>query len=403
MTAPAVLVVGGGPAGLATAAALQRAGLGAVVLERSSALGAVWRDRYDRLRLNTSRVTSRLPGLRYPRGTALFPSRDDFVGYLERYARACHADVRLGVHVERLERGDGGWELATSEGAMGAEQVVVATGYARDPVVPAWPGHFEGPLVHSADYRNPAPFRGREVLVVGAASSGMEIAYDLVEGGAARVRLSVRTPPNIVLRSVGGLPSDLPALAMLRLPAAVTDRQLRAMRRLLLGDLAGVGLPVPPEGVMARMRRLGVGPAVVDRPVIDAVKDGRIEVVAGVQALEGDAVRLTDERRLPVDAVIAATGYRCGLEPLVGHLEVLDGRGVPRVRGGHEAAPGLRFVGFVPVPGQMRRAGIEARRAARQITRERRRGPARSSGHGGRRRALRRVLARPPTALGRRP
>lgn len=370
-----ITVVGGGPAGLAAAVALRRVGLDAVVLEQSDAVGAVWRGRYDRLRLNTSRMTSGLIGMRYPRGTGLFPTRDEFASYLERYVETHQLDVRLGVRVERLDRADGTWNVVTSDGGLSAEQVIVATGYAGKPFLPAWPGRFEGPLVHAAEYREPRPYSRRDVLVVGPASSGMEIAYDLAEGGARRVRLSVRTPPNIVLRSVGGVPSDLPALPMLRLPARVADAQLRAMRRLLLGDLTSVGLPMPDEGVVARMRRLGVGPAVVDREVVRSIQDGRVEIVAGVEALEGDGVRLADGKRLETDAIVAATGYRTGLDPLVGHLDVLDPRGVPRVVGGREAAPGLRFVGFDPVPGQIRRAGLEAKRAAGEIRRSS--GPAR--------------------------
>ena len=74
--------------------------------------------------------------------------------------------------------------------------------------------------------------------------------------------------------------------------------------------------------------------------------------------------------------VVAATGYRRGLEGLVGHLGVLDGRGAPGVVGGRAPAPGLRFVGFVPRPGQLHHMGVEARRAARSIARELRRRPA---------------------------
>ena len=193
----------------------------------------------------------------------------------------------------------------------------------------------------------------------------MEIAYDLAQGRARRVRLAVRTPPNILLRTVGGLPGDPIGVAMLKLPPALADAQTRAIARLTLGDLGPLGLPAPDEGPFARLARLGVSPAVVDREVIDAIKDRRIEIVPAVEALEQRGARLADGTRADVDAIIAATGYRCGLETLVGHLGVLDERGVPRVVGGGEAAPGLRFIGYRPVPGQIRLSGIEARRAAR--------------------------------------
>src|ERR1700757_4680786 len=104
---PAVLIVGAGPAGLAAAAELGRAGVPAVILERADAVGASWRGRYDRLRLNTSRWTSRLPGSRFPKGTAMFPPRDDVVRYLEAYARRRAFEIELGTSVQRIEQADG--------------------------------------------------------------------------------------------------------------------------------------------------------------------------------------------------------------------------------------------------------------------------------------------------------
>jgi hypothetical protein len=104
--------------------------------------------------------------------------------------------------------------------------------------------------------------------------------------------------------------------------------------------------------------------------VIDAVKDGSIGIVAGVEAFDGPAVLLADGTRLEPDLVLAATGYSRGLEPLVGHLGVLDRRGVPLVHGGPAAMPGLRFVGYAPRPGQIGLMGREATRVAREISRQ---------------------------------
>jgi cation diffusion facilitator CzcD-associated flavoprotein CzcO len=363
------VVVGAGPAGLAAAAELGRRGISALVLEQANAVGASWRARYERLRLNSSRPFSKLPGARFPRGTGMFPSRDEMVGYLEDYVARNRIQVRLGTRLERIDRDGDGWLLTTSTGEVRAGQVIVASGYAHSPFVPEWPGRerFRGRLLHSADYRNPDPFRGLDVLVVGPGCSGMEIAYELAENGAARVRLAVRTPPNMLVRAPIG---PLFATALSKLPPRWADRFMTFVRSKEIGDLTDYGLPVPEEGIFARLRRLGVAPAIVDEEVVEAIKARRFEIVAGVESLDESGVTLADGDRLEPDAVITATGYRTGLAPLVGHLGVLDDRGVPRALEGRTAAPGLRFVGYVPRPAQVGRMGGEARRAAKLVARE---------------------------------
>jgi cation diffusion facilitator CzcD-associated flavoprotein CzcO len=370
MSKHGAVIVGAGPAGLASAAELSRRGVPALVLEQAEAVGASWRRRYDRLRLNSSRWFSKLPGGRYARGTNIFPSRDELVAYLEDYAERHAVDVRLRTRVERIDRHGTGWIVRTSGGDVAAEQVIVAAGYNHTPFIPDWPGKegFQRPLLHAAEYRNPEPFSDGDVLVVGSGCSGMELAYDLAEGGARRVRLAVRTPPNILVRSPMG-PGI--ALTLMRVAPHRADRIVNFVRRKEIGDLTEYGLPTPEEGVFTRLRRLGVAPAIIDKPVVQAIRDRRIEIVPGVESLDETGVGLADGTRIQPDAVIAATGYRCGLEPVVGHLGVLDQRGVPRALDGAAAAPGLRFVGYMPLPAQMRHTGLEAKRAAKAVARER--------------------------------
>jgi cation diffusion facilitator CzcD-associated flavoprotein CzcO len=368
MREPTVIVIGAGAAGLAAAAELERVGVRAVVLEKAGAVGASWRSRYDRLRLNSDRWSSTLPRSPYPRGTGVFPSRDDVVDYLGAYAQRHGIDVRLGVEVERIDREGDRWAVRTSTGDLEADQVIVAGGYDHRPVVPAWPGReaFSGKLIHSAEYRSAADFRGQDVLVVGPGCSGADIAYDLLQGGAGRVRLAVRAAPNLLLRSPVGTTL---ASVFARLPVRRADAIMRFVQRRTIGDLSEFGLPASEEGVFTRLHRLHTSPTIIDPPFIEALRERRIEVVAGVLALEAGGVHLADGTLITPDAVIAATGYSCGLEPVVGHLGVLDERGGPRVLDG-EAVAGLRFVGYIARPGPLGHFGAEARRAARAIARQ---------------------------------
>jgi cation diffusion facilitator CzcD-associated flavoprotein CzcO len=368
-----IVVVGAGQSGLSAALSLKDLGLDPLVLEREDAVASAWRGRYDRLKLNTWRPFSHLPDRPFPKGTGKFPTRDNLVDHLERHATEAGLDIRFGTTVERIDREGDRWVVRAAEDDIVTPQVVVATGYDGDPYVPDWPGRddFEGRLIHAREYRRPAPYADRHVLVVGPGCTGMEIAYDLTEGGAAKVWLAVRTPPNIMLREgPAGIPGDVIAVALLRTPMRFADGVARFGNRMDVGDLTEHGLPVPEEGVFSRMYRLGVAPAIIDKEILEAIRSGAIEIVRGVESLQTRAVALADGGTVEPDVIICATGYRRGLEPLVGHLGVLGERGVPRTLGPKPAAPGLRFIGYIPRPGGLGYMAKEAKRAAKVIRRE---------------------------------
>jgi putative flavoprotein involved in K+ transport len=366
------LVCGAGAAGLSSAAMLQRRGVQTVILERSQHVAASWRGRYDGLRLNTLGVMSRQPGYLVRFGPRRFPSRDEWVRYLERFAEHHRLEIRCGTEARRVDRDGGCWRIETSDGTARSRFVVVATGYDREPVVPDWPGRatFRGELLHSAQFRNAGHYSGRDVLVVGPNVTGSELAFFLAESGAARVRVAVRTPPNILRRCRFGVPLNPAGIALEHLPAAVGDRAAALSQRLTFGDLSRYGLPRPPMGLVSTNRKRRQGPA-IDDGFVDAVKQGRIEIVAAVEGFEGADVLLADRSRVQPDVVVAATGYRRGLEPLVGHLDVLDDDGRPRSAGGRPDPqnPDLFFVGYrTPLYGQLRSIRLEAKRVARAVT-----------------------------------
>ncbi|WP_333767688.1 flavin-containing monooxygenase [Streptomyces sp. IBSBF 2435] len=365
---PDAIVIGAGPGGLAAAAALRQRGVRPLVLERAEQLGTSWRGHYDRLHLHTTRRLSALPGLRIPRSYGRWVGRDDVVRYLEQYAEHHDLEIATGIAVDRVERAGGGWELpATGGRVLASPVVVVATGHNHSPHTPDWPGRdtFPGELLHAAAYRNAAPYAGRDVLVVGVGNTGAEIAVDLVEGGAGRVRLAVRTPPHIMRRSTAGWPAQASGILVRRLPPRLVDRVAPYIERASVPDLSAYGLPRPDNGLYARVLD-GTIP-VQDVGLISAVRSRRVEPVAAVEGFEDGQVRLADGSLIAPEVVIAATGYRRGLETLVGHLGVLDGRGRPVVHGAHTppGAPGLFFTGFTnPISGMFREMAIDARRIA---------------------------------------
>jgi putative flavoprotein involved in K+ transport len=210
------------------------------------------------------------------------------------------------------------------------------------------------------------------VLVVGVGNSGAEIATDLGEGGARRVWIAVRTPPQIVRRQVAGWPAHATGILVSGLPSALVDPVARLQRRLTIPDLAPYGIPLPEDGLMSRVRRVGEVP-LQDVGFVAAVRSGAVTPVAAVTGFEGDKVVLADGSAISPQAVIAATGYRRGLESMVGHLGVIDGRGLPTACGGAPAAPGLYFVGYtVSLRGMLRDIAADARRVAPAVARDHR-------------------------------
>ena len=123
-----VLIVGAGPSGVASALALKDVGVRSLVLDRAEQVAAAWRGRYDRLRLNTARPLSHLPGRTFAKGTSMCPTRDELIAHIEAHAAEDGLRFRLGTRVDKIARGDGAWLARTEGGDLTAPEVIVATG-----------------------------------------------------------------------------------------------------------------------------------------------------------------------------------------------------------------------------------------------------------------------------------
>ena len=329
-----VLVVGAGPAGLSAAGALARLGIPATVLERDAAVGALWAERYDRLRLHTIRRFSGLAHHPLPRELGRYVSKDEFARYLREYVVRFGLDVRLDTDVSRIRRDGDGWVVEAPAAAFRAPIVVIATGKYDAPVVPAWPGRetFRGLLVHSSGYRSGADFEGQDVLVAGFGNTGAEIAADLVESGANRVAVSVRTSPPIARRDVVGIPIQLLGMAASVLPPRAADRVASVLRRVTIGDLSRYGLRPAEWGPFTARR-----PPIIDVGFLRQLRAGRVEILPAVERLTEREVVFAGGRSEPFDVVVAATGYRNALSDLV----ELDGEPARAPAGGAPWGPGL--------------------------------------------------------------
>ncbi len=361
-----VAIVGAGPAGLACAASIRALGLRVTVLEKSDAVGAVWRRHYDRLHLHTDKGNSGLPGLPMPHSYPRYPSRAQVVQYLESYAKQFNLEPVFGANVRSVRREGSNWQIEAGEHSLVAPAVVVATGWADFPYEPTWPGQdsYQGSIIHSSAYRNPAPYAGKRVLVVGFGNSGGEIALDLAEKGID-VSLSVRGPVQILPRELLGLPILSWAIAQRHLPARLSDFINAPAIRLAVGSLRKLGLQRASIGPRRMVEQTGRVP-LLDVGTLAKIRDGSIKVNAGIERFEPGGVHFSDGKQGNFDAVILATGFRPDARKLLPESTgVYDDTGKPFVTGGPTSEPGLFFCGFITSPnGQFREIGIEAKRIA---------------------------------------
>jgi len=365
------VVIGAGLSGLAAARALHMRGVPVTILEASDRIAAPWRARHPQLRLNIHRHFARLPGMPMPSADGTFARRDTVVRYLEAYAGDLDADIEFGTRVERIDRTEQGWHVRSSKGNYLCDHLIVATGRDSRPHIPDWPGRntFGGDFLYAADLGDITRFAGRDVLVIGAGNSGTDVLNHLAKIDTGRVWVSVRHGPAILPTRMLGFPLHRLARLFAMLPRQVLDPAFAATEWLAFGNLRRYGLRRHPDGGGTRLLRDGVAFA-VDDGFVAALKQGRVSVLAETVGFTADAVELSDGHRIRPDAVICATGYRSGLEPLAGHLGVLDAAGQPRHAMGQADPdnPGLWFTGFTPgFTGYFDAAAVAARRIARGV------------------------------------
>ena len=362
-----VIVVGAGASGLSAAAALKRKGVDVVLLEQHQRIGETWARRYDRLHLHTPRAFSGLAHFgipwRYPR----YLSRDQFVEYLNEYAKHFELRVVSPTTVRNISKDPvGKWKISTNNGDWRSRAVVVATGQYSQPVFPKWAGAegYKGELIHASKYSKPAPYAGKRVLVVGPGNTGSEIAMELAEKGAGFVALSIRTPPPIVPRDPFGMPIAQTGILLSMLPTFIADRMARLTSRLVLGDLTRHGIPRAAWAPFSSKRV-----PLIDVGIVSAIKKGIVKVRPALERLSENGAVFADGSAEPFDAIIAATGYSTGLDQLLDSNEALNALGEPAdIAGEPTASPGLFFVGYThSLRGHLFEANVASRRMATNV------------------------------------
>lgn len=368
-----VLIIGAGPAGIASAYALKQRGISYKVVDRAPVISSTWDSLYPSLRLNTTRFFSHLPGKRFPWRWGIFPTGREYHRYLADYAKREGLNIELGVQVERICPEGDGWRVITDQGSGWYPAVISATGRFNQPYTPDFAGlpTFEGTLIHAHDYRWPDGFANQRVMVIGNGPSGLDIAVEIGEQNAPEhpALLSMRTGVVLRPRYPLGLPKHVWMILADALPNFIGKPLIKWIEGLKFQNLEALGIKTPKasESSGAASTR--------GNELIRAVKAGQVRCVDGLHHFERNAVVLKDGSHYEVDAVILATGYRPVLYqyfdfngerdpydwPLRDFSQHPNGREV-------QGYPGLYLVGvFYQGRGAMYNFNVEAEIAAAQI------------------------------------
>ncbi|XP_062189469.1 indole-3-pyruvate monooxygenase YUCCA4-like [Phragmites australis] len=363
---PGPLIVGAGPAGLAVAAALAVNGVPYLVLERHDCIASLWRHRtYRRLRLHLPKRFCELPLMPFPPSFPTYPTREQFLDYLEDYRRTYGILPMFGQAVVSAEYDGEFWRvrtekvitaeidgeeavLSTTTTEHRSKWLVVATGENAEPVMPEIDGieTFKGQVMHSSDYRSGEGYKGKKVLVVGCGNSGMEVSLDLSNHNV-QTSMVVRDRVHVLPREIMGCSTfGLSAWLLRWLPIQTVDRILLLLARLVFGDLAPLGITRPSLGPMELKRVSGKTP-VLDVGTIAKIKSGDIKVFPAIQRFLGHGVEFVDGRIEDFDAVILATGYKSNVPYWLKEKEFFSEKnGFPQKPNGWKGERGLYAVGF---------------------------------------------------------
>jgi putative flavoprotein involved in K+ transport len=346
---PAVLVVGGGQAGLSIAARLTHLGVDTLIVDRHARIGDNWRKRYHALTLHNQVQVNHLPYMLFPPTYPTYIPKDMLANWFEIYSEAMELNFWPGTEFDGGTYDDAQhcWsvQLTLADGTtreMRPRHVVMATGVSGIPQIPELPGldEFAGSVVHSGAYDDGGAWAGKQAIVVGTGNSGHDIAQDLHSDGASVTLVQRRSTLIVNIEPSAQIPYALydegPSLEdcdliVTAMPFAVARRshvimtaQARDLDQELLDRLAARGfkLDFGEDGTGWQFKYLTRGGGYYfNVGCSDLVADGEIGLIqfSDIDRFVADGARLKNGKTLPADLIVLATGYK-GQDALVRRL-----------------------------------------------------------------------------------
>ena len=320
------VIIGGGQAGLSVGYHLKKQGRSFVILDAEERVGDQWRRRWDTLRLYSPAFRDGLPGMSFPAARNAYPTKDEMGDYLDAYASRFELPVRSGLRVDALTKENGRYVVSAGERRFEADNAVVATGVFRKPYMPEFASELDPSItqIHSDSYRNLLQLQKGRVLVVGAAHSGSDIAYEA--SSAHDVILSGTDTGQI--------------------PVPIESRRGRLFFRGLVFVGSRVLTVDTPFGRKLRPHiRHGGGPLLRYRKK-DLLKAGVERVFSRTVGVQDGLPMLDDGRILDVQNVVWCTGYRPDFSWIRFPLAIGEDGYPVQYRGVADSSPGLYFAGL---------------------------------------------------------
>ncbi|XP_030485577.2 probable indole-3-pyruvate monooxygenase YUCCA4 [Cannabis sativa] len=346
------ILVGAGPSGLAVSACLARQGVPCLVLEKSDCIASLWQQRtYDRLKLHLPKQFCQLPFMDFPEDFPKYPTKHQFISYMESYASHFSIKPRFNQAVQnaQFDSGSGLWRVKTQVADYISRWLIVATGENAEPAIPEILGldKFQGPVVHTSGYKSGSEFRNQKVLVIGCGNSGMEVSLDLCRHNAAP-HMVVRNTVHVLPREILGFSTFGIAMALLKwLPLKVVDKILLLASSLTLGNTEQLGLRRPKTGPIELKNATGKTP-VLDVGALSQIRSGKIKITETVKEITRNGAKFMDGQEKEFDSIILATGYKSNVPTWLKSCDFFTKDGMPRREfpEGWKGENGLYTVGF---------------------------------------------------------
>ncbi|MBG08597.1 MAG: hypothetical protein CME68_07550 [Halobacteriovoraceae bacterium] len=316
-----VIIIGAGPAGLATSKVLKDYDIDHLILEKGKHIANSWRIFYKSLTLHTGKHLSHLPGMKFKKEVNLFPPKKQFIDYMEDYKNQFKLPIQVSSEVKKIERViNNKWKVFLDNEIFECDFLVLGVGLASFPFTPKINGieQFKGEIIHSIKYKTPELYKDKSVLIVGAGNSAAEISYELSEEGIDTT-IYIKSGANVAPLSVLGFPIQYVGYIMSVFPKTFQLALIKIGNFFI--DLLSGG-PLIPRPNYSPLDR----PPIIGKKFLKSIKKGSIKYQKKIISYKEDGIILENNEFKKIDTIILATGFKVNFDIFEVKIE-MDNKG----------------------------------------------------------------------------